>query len=88
MQASARELAEVKEDTERRLQEMRRQCSCMEGQLRESNEAIGALSEQVRMYYYLLCSGMWGSRSRLSGCEAAQCGVALHLLHFMVDIID
>ena len=88
MQASTRELAEVKEDAERRLQEMRRQSSCVEGQLRESKEEKGALSEQVRMYHYLLCSGMWGSRSRLSGCEAAQCGVALHLLHFMVGIIN
>jgi hypothetical protein len=72
MQASARELAEVKEDAERRLQEMRKQCSCTEAQLRESNEEKGVLSEQVRVYYHLLCSGMWEFRSQLSGCKAAQ----------------
>ena len=58
-----------------------------EAQLRESNEEKGVLSEQVRVYYHLLCSGMWGSRSQLSGCKAAQCGVALHLLHIIEDII-
>ena len=78
MQASARELAEVKEDAERRLQEMRKQCSCMETQLRESNEEKGVLSEQVRVYYHLLCSGMWGFGA---DCQAArQHNVVLHCI--------